>query len=80
MDHPQEKDEKILKKLQLWIAVLAGITTLIVGIYNVKNIFAPKEEPKPVVVEKEAPVVPEKIRSAVEEVGASWIKKLAAEK
>ena len=71
-------DEAVLKKVQLWIAILAGITTLIVGAYNVKTIFFRKEEPKPEPV-KVQPVVPEKIRSAVEEVGASWIKKLAAE-
>ncbi len=71
-------DEAVLKKVQLWVAILAGLTTLIVGAYNVKNIFARKEEPKPEPVRTSAPVVSDKIRSAVEEVGAEWIKKLGS--
>lgn len=75
MTEPLKKEEQILKKANLWIAVLAGLTTLIVGAYNIKNIFF-KKEPAPVkVVERDSSSA---IREAVEEVGASWIKELAA--
>jgi hypothetical protein len=39
MGEETSKHEVFLKKIQLWIAVLAGATTLIVGAYNVKKIF-----------------------------------------
>ena len=75
----ESKHELFLKRAQLVIGVLAGLTTLIVGGYNVRNIFFKK--PEPVVA---APTPPahqsDAIRSAVEEVGASWIKKLGTPK
>ncbi len=75
MSEETTKHEQFLKKINLWVAVLAGITTLIVGAYNVKNIFF-KKEPAPVkVVERDSSSA---LREAVEEVGASWIKELAA--
>ncbi len=75
MSEASDKHEQFLKKVNLWVAVLAGLTTLIVGAYNVKNIFF-KKEPEPVkVVQKDSSSA---IREAVEEVGASWIKELAA--
>ena len=66
--------EESLKRTQVWVAILAGIVTFIVGAYNVKNIFFPKKETILVVT---APPVssPSPIRSAVEDIGASWIKK-----
>lgn len=68
--------EGFLKRTQVWIAILAGLVTFIVGAYNAKNIFFPKKE----IPVKEIPVVvskpnPSPIRSAVEDVGATWIKK-----
>lgn len=76
MTESDSKQEKLLKKVQLYLAVLAGITTLIVGIYNVKNIFFKKPEPVKVV----QPAAPSAIREAVEEVGAAWLKELASPK
>ena len=70
----ETKHDLLLKRIQVTIAILAGLATLILGAYNVKKTFFSK--PEPVVVS--APAAPEKdpIRSALEETGASWIKKL----
>lgn len=76
MANVDNKQEQLLKKIQLYVAVLAGITTLIVGIYNVKNIFFKKPEP----VKAAQPAASDAIRDAVEEVGAAWIKELASPK
>ena len=64
--------EKNLQKIQLWIAILAGTVTFLVGAYNLKKILYPKPEVKPV---ETSSVEPNPIRSAVEDVGAEWIKK-----
>ena len=70
--------EKILQRTQVWVAILAGIVTFIVGAYNTKNIFFPKKEvASPTVTSSRAP---SPIRSAVEDVGADWIKKLGKPK
>jgi len=60
-----------LQRAQLWIALLAGTATLIVGAYQIKNIFFPKEVVSPAVT----PSPPNPIRSAIEDVSAEWIKK-----
>lgn len=95
-----EKHETFLKRIQLVLGVLVGITTLIVGGNNVKNIFVKKsDEPAKAAApaksdDKSSPFFKkspnnfssafseasksEKLRSAVEDVGASWIKKLSA--
>ena len=74
-----EKIEILLKRAQLWIGILAGITTLTIGVYNVKNIFFKKPEPIHTAPPPPKPIYQsEALRSAVEEVGASWIKKLAS--
>jgi predicted unusual protein kinase regulating ubiquinone biosynthesis (AarF/ABC1/UbiB family) len=75
MSEAADKHDQFLKKVNLWVAVLAGLTTLIVGAYNVKNIFFTKKKPEPVKVERTSSGA---LREAVEEVGASWIKELAA--
>ncbi len=76
MTGTEDKHEFVLKRTQLWIGVIAGLTTVIIGVYNVKNIFFPKKEPVKIV----EPAKSGALRSAVEEVGASWLKELAAPK
>ena len=78
MSENETKHEIMLKRAQLVIGVLAGLTTLIIGVYNVKNIFVKKPEPVKVAAPPPPSYQSEKLRSAVEEVGASWIKKLAS--
>lgn len=63
-----------LQRAQLWIALLAGTVTFIVGAYQTKNIFFPKKEVSPAVTSSRDS---SPIRSAVEDVGAEWIKKWA---
>jgi 5-hydroxyisourate hydrolase-like protein (transthyretin family) len=37
----QEDKDLLLKRVQIFVAILAGITTLVIGVYNVKkNVFA----------------------------------------
>ena len=72
----ETKHDLWLKRIQITVAILAGLATLILGIYNVKkNIFSKKDsvETPQVVVQRpqESP-----IKSALEDAGASWIKKL----
>ena len=71
----ETKHDLWLKRIQITIAILAGLATLIIGIYNVKNIFSKKNpaETPPAVVQR-PPESP--IKSALEDVGASWIKKI----
>ncbi len=66
-----------LQRTQIWIAILAGTVTFVVGAYNIKTIFFPKKEVTPTVT-----FAPDSnpIRSAVEDVGAEWIKKLGQPK
>ena len=61
-----------LQRTQLWIALLAGTVTFIVGAYQAKNIFFPKKEVTPVVTSSRDS---NPIRSAIEDVSAEWIKK-----
>ena len=65
--------EKILQRAQVWVAILAGTVTFIIGAYNTKNIFFPKKEESPTVTSSRDP---SPVRSAVEDVGAEWIRKL----
>ena len=72
----ETKHDLWLKRVQITIAILAGLATLILGVYNVKkNIFSKKDsaEAPQVIVQRpqESP-----LKSALEETGAAWIKKL----
>lgn len=65
--------EKTLQRAQLCVAILAGTVTFIVGAYQTKNLLFPKKETIPAVTS--SPDKPNPIRSAVEDVGAEWIRK-----
>ena len=72
----ETKHDLMLKRVQVIIAILGGLAALILGIYNVKKDVLSKknpETPPPVIVQKNAD---SPIKSALEDVGASWIKKL----
>ena len=51
VESSETKQEKTLKKLQLWIAVFAGLATFIVGAYNIKNIVLSKKGPGAVLIQ-----------------------------
>ncbi len=50
MSESESKHEQLLKRAQLWIAVLVGVVTLAVGLYNAKNLFLTKKGPGGVTV------------------------------
>lgn len=39
MSADESRQDRVLKKAQLWIAVLVGTVTLAIGLYNAKNLF-----------------------------------------
>ncbi len=72
----ETKHDLYLKRVQIIVAILGGLAALTLGIYNVKkDIFSKKEPEKPpaAVVQKSEG---SPIKSALEDVGVSWIKKL----
>ena len=81
----ETKHDVFLKRVQVTIAILAGLATLILGIYNVKKTLfsankpeeTPYSAPAEVVQPEKTPDKPSPIKSALEDVGASWIKSLA---
>ena len=66
-----------LQRIQLWVAIMAGVATFIVAAYNIKNIFFSKKEEPAVSSPKSEP---DPVGSAIKEVGAEWIKKLGKPK
>ncbi len=81
----ETKHDIFLRRVQVSIAILAGLATLILGVYNVKKTFFSANEPEEapysapaVIVQPElAPDKTSPIKSALEDVGASWIKSLS---
>lgn len=75
----ETKHDLMLKRVQVAIAILAGLASLVLGVYGInKAFFSPKEEPEKIVVVQQAPAAApgDQIRSALDDVGATWIKKL----
>ena len=73
----ETKHDLWLKRIQISLAIVAGIITVIIGAYNLKkNVFA-KPEPVPPPVQVQPQAQPgSKIKSALEDVGASWLESL----
>ena len=73
MGAEETKHDLLLKRINIAIAIPGGLAALAVGIYNVKKSYFEK----PVeVVAPPPPARSEKIRSALEDVGASWLETL----
>ena len=71
----ETKHDLVMKRINLIIAILGGIAALAVGVYNVKKSYFEK----PVEVVAPPPPQqqqPDKLRSALEDVGASWLETL----
>jgi hypothetical protein len=51
MTDTETRHERFLKKAQMWLAVLVGLVTFIVGAYNAKNMFFSKKGPGELVLE-----------------------------
>ena len=81
MPAEETKHDLFLKRVQVTVAILGGLATLISGAYNIKkNLFSKEQAPeiKPVVVLQQAPPAKESpIKAALEDAGASWIRKAA---
>ena len=75
----ETKHDILLKRVQIIIAIVGGIIGVLIGIYNFKKAVKSEPPPAPVVVQQTAPAGGE-IRSALEDAGASWIRKLAKAK
>ena len=76
----ETKHDILLKRIQIVLAIIAGVITVILGVYNVKKNLFTKEQPV-AVTPAPAPVESQtrpgtKIKSALEDVGASWLQSL----
>ncbi len=69
----ETKHDLTLKRIQITLAILASLTAVIVGIYNIKKSYF--EKPAPKAPEPQA-AHSDKIRSTLEDVGASWLETL----
>ena len=63
----------LLRRIQIFLGILAAVISISVGIYNFKKASAPEPAPPPNVQGRE-------LTSALEEVGADWIRKVAKPK
>ena len=75
MSSQETKHDLFLKRLNLVLAILGSAVALAVGVYNLKKNYFEKPAPPPPPVQA-TPVVSDKIKSALEDVGASWIESL----
>ncbi len=67
----ETKHDILLRRVQVTIAIFAGLATLVLGLYNIKKSFFDKPAPK-----VEAPAATkDPVRSALEETAAGWIRK-----
>ena len=77
----ETKHDLFLKRIQILIAILVGVASLILAIYNIKKTATEKPASQanfqPAPVQPPPPQPGEHIRSALDEAGAAWIKKLA---
>ena len=74
----ETKHDLMLKRIQILFAILASLVAAIVGIYSLKKSYFEKPE-KADVAPQPPSAQSDKIRSAIEEVGASWIQSLKKE-
>ena len=70
---PEEtKHDLYLKRINVILAILGGLAAVAVGFYNVKKAYFDKPVPPP----SPPPAQSDKIKSALEDVGASWLQTL----
>ena len=70
----ETKHDLMLKRVNITIAIVGGLLAVAVGAYNVKKSYFEKPAPPP-----PPPVTSQqdsKLRSALEDVGASWLETL----
>ena len=69
----ETKHDLTLKRVQIGLAILVSLVALIAGIYNFKKSLNEKPAPK---APEPPPAKSDKIRSTLEDVGASWLETL----
>ena len=70
----ETKQDLMLKRVNITIAIVGGLLAVAVGVYNVKKSYFEKPAPPP-----PPPVTSQqnsKLRSTLEDVGASWLETL----
>jgi len=72
MGAEETKHDLLLRKIQISLAILASLLAVAVGVYNVKKTYFEKPAPPP----PPPPAQSDKLRSALEDVGASWLQTL----
>ena len=70
MGAEETKHDLMLRRVQLALAILGSLIALVIGGYNLKKTFFEKPAPPP------PPAQSDKIRSALEDVSASWLQTL----
>lgn len=58
MGDTESRHDKFLKRIHLWVAILGGVVTLAIGIYNFKNIFFPNKISNPPAAETQTQNAP----------------------
>lgn len=74
----ESKQDILLRRIQIVLASLAALVSLVVGIYSFRNMT--KSEPPPPPPPPQQSQFGNQIGSALEEAGASWIRKVAKPK
>ena len=69
----ETKHDLYLKRIQIILAILGSLTAVAVGAYNVKKAYFEKPAPPP---PPPPPAQSDKLKSALEDVGASWLQTL----
>ncbi len=72
MGAEETKHDLLLRRIQIALAILGSLLAVAVGAYNVKKTYFEKPAPPP----PPPPAQSDKIRSALEDVGASWLQTL----
>ena len=72
MGAEETKHDLLLKRVNITIAILGGLLAVAVGFYNVRKAYFEKPAPPP----PPPPAQSDKLRSAIEDVGASWLQTL----
>ncbi len=68
----ETKHDLLLKRINITVAIVAGLLAVAVGVYNVRKSYFEKPAPPP----PPPPAQSDKLRSTLEDVGASWLQTL----
>ena len=72
MGAEETKHDLLLKRINITVAIVGGLLAVAVGVYNVRKSYFEKPAPPP----PPPPAQSDKLRSTLEDVGASWLETL----